>query len=151
MRKQHGYPGHFIASASCLFHLHTTCGSFRVSTVGDYHPAYMRGPGDALGERQPIGHRRYFETYVFLLGADGEPASWSEVDARGYDDAEAAEAGHEQLCAKYEKLTLDVRGLESAEDITHVLSQLQAPALADTFEYLVRVLEDRRDAMAEVV
>ncbi len=102
--REHGYAGHFIGAAWCLFHLHTTVnGRYRVSTVGDYRPAHQRVI-EKLGPMREIGWNRFFETMVFELGPDGEPKSWSEIDSDGYSDREAAEVGHAAMVVKYERL-----------------------------------------------
>jgi hypothetical protein len=107
MRKQHGYAGHFIAWADCLFRLHTSVDSrYRISTVGDWRPPLPPNhEGEKRLAREPmtIGPGRLFETMVFELGADGEPTSYAELDASAYNTAAEAEAGHEALVRKYEQ------------------------------------------------
>lgn len=97
--KWHGMGGHFIAIRRCCFHLHTTIGDYRISTVGCYHPA----TGDQ-GNPHPIGLDRLYETMVFVNGPDGEPGDWSEIDGDGYNDEAAADAGHFAMCEKYAAL-----------------------------------------------
>jgi hypothetical protein len=95
-RRYFGNAGHFVASSQCRFHLHTHVGRFCVSSVGDYYP---RGATDP----ERIGCDRFYETFVFELGDDDEIASYTEIDASdGYDDADAANAGHEAMVQKYE-------------------------------------------------
>lgn len=94
-----GYAGHFTGSRDCRFHLCTRVGDHRVSTVGDYHPG-------ASAEAVEIGLGRTYETYVFTVeghGEHGEGAitSLSEVEAEGYTDSTAADAGHMAMCRKY--------------------------------------------------
>ena len=97
-RRYHGTAGHFIGADRCCFRLHTTINNrFKVSTVGCYHPLH----GD-VELAYPIGHDRTYETMVFdLLAPEGE--RWSEIDSRGYSDEDDAEAGHEAMCAKYDR------------------------------------------------
>lgn len=94
-----GYAGHFIGSRSCLLHLHTRVGNYRISTVGDYHPSGVADPKD-------IGAGRKYETFVFHVqgeGSHGEGSvvDWGEIDSEGYNDAESAERGHMEMCRKY--------------------------------------------------
>lgn len=127
MRRQYGYPGHFIAAPWCLFHLHTSVdGRYRVSTVGDYRPAHERHV-ERVGPMREIGYQRYFETMVFRLGRDGDPASWSEMDADGYATAEEAAAGHEAMCAKYEAKCADA----ASEDRVYALARCVADSAAE--------------------
>lgn len=99
-------PGHFIGAPDCRWHLHTqvtgTDGrEYRVSSVGAYHPAHAN-------RMQPIGAGdSYYETLVFLLGDDGEPTSWLEIDGRRYGDAIDAKAGHMELAHKWAERTPD--------------------------------------------
>jgi hypothetical protein len=93
-----GMPGHFIAARQCCHHITTRInGKWLVSTVGCYHPL---GHDDDPAE--PIGYKRMYETMVFAIGEDGEISDWSELECKGYQGAEAADAGHEALCQKYE-------------------------------------------------
>jgi hypothetical protein len=94
----HGTPGHLCVAARCCFHLHTTVGEYRVSTVGCYHPE-----SDPFREHAPeaIGYDRLYETMVFRNGPSGEPDSWSELEAEGYNDPVEAERGHLALCRKW--------------------------------------------------
>lgn len=94
-----GYAGHLIAAQNCRFHLCTRVGDFRISTVGDYHPAGSPPNGPA----EEIGLHRFYETYVFCVVGDGEGevADWSEVDSEAYQTAEEADAGHMAVCRKY--------------------------------------------------
>ena len=104
-RKYLGRAGHFIASDSCLHHLHTHVNGYCVSTVGDYYPGHHR-QGDDLGERETVGCGRFFETYVFRLTADGDDVeSWSEIDSVASQTADEADAAHEAMCSRYEALT----------------------------------------------
>jgi hypothetical protein len=97
-----GYAGHFVASKSCHFHLHTRVGNYRISTVGDYHP-------DGQKEAKPIGAGpdSLYETYVFVVQGhgqhgEGEVTEWSEVDGERYGTAEEAEKGHMRYCYQYD-------------------------------------------------
>ncbi len=95
-RRYFGHAGHFIGASSCRFHIHTHVGRFCVSSVGDYYPRDSVKP-------EPIGHERFYETFVFKLDADDGIEDYTEVDANGYNDPEAANAGHEAMVQKYEK------------------------------------------------
>lgn len=112
-----GYAGHFIAVASCLMHMHTRVGDYRISTVGDYHPPkYVDGRWEESREAQEIGCDRLFETYVFRVSGEGkhgegEVVEWSEIDSDSYLEAEEAERGHMAMCLKYDRVTA---GLDSA-------------------------------------
>lgn len=100
-RTEHPYPGHFIASARCQFRRHTSVnGRYRISTVGDYRPDTRRFPEDA--EMELIGLGRTFETMVFVLGQDGQPVSWGEHFAEGYNEADDAQRGHERAVEEFE-------------------------------------------------
>lgn len=96
--KWFGQAGHFIAANSCRFHLHTHVGRYCVSTVGDYHPSMMRGRGDTE-EPNTIGLNRFYETMVFEIRDDGE-TNGQEIDFVGYNDRDAANAGHAELLVK---------------------------------------------------
>jgi hypothetical protein len=96
-REYFGYPGHFICADRCKFHVHTHVNGFCVSTVGMY---YVRALDMKPTE---VGHGRLFETMVFPLGPDGEPSSYSEMECAAYNDAAAADAGHEKMVRKYER------------------------------------------------
>ena len=99
-RRYHGTPGHFIGARQCCFRLHTTVnGKHRVSTVGCYHPLSQAETDEPVN----IGHNRLYETYVFELGEDGVPVSWTEIDSAGYNAEIDAENGHEAMCQKYEQ------------------------------------------------
>lgn len=98
-----GQAGHFIAANWCRFHLHTHVGKYCVSTVGDYHPPTMdHGRLVVPASDWPmetIGWQRSFETMVFVL-VDGE-TNGSEIDFSAYEDRDAANAGHLEMCRKY--------------------------------------------------
>lgn len=104
-----GHAGHYIVARSCLHHLHTRVGNFRISTVGDY-----RYPHDASTATE-VGFDRLYETYVFRLDGEcaqcdppchqGEVADWCEIDSLPANDATAAEANHMALCRKYAEVT----------------------------------------------
>lgn len=96
-----GYAGHFVGASSCLMHLHTRVGDYRISTVGDYHPS---GQPDA----HPIGAGKdaLYETFVFKVDGhgthgEGDVSDWGEIDSQRYATAEDAERGHMAFCAKY--------------------------------------------------
>lgn len=94
-----GRAGHFIGAHNCQFHLHTHVRGYCISTIGEYYPE------SAGGEMAEVGFHRYYETFVFALGTDDAPKSWTEIDTRGYgrDDLEAAQKGHLEMCRKYAK------------------------------------------------
>lgn len=129
------HPGHFICARDCRFHLNTYVGGYIVSTVGELEPSMgtreieaqvkgitLKGIGDArradamkkLGWDE-IGCNRTYETMVFKARRGPENAGhkccpWvidvaHEVDFEGYNDADAAFAGHNKLCAKWAKKT----------------------------------------------
>ena len=102
-----GNAGHFIASASCLFHLCTDVGYYRVSTVGEYLPRGSSGFED-------VGYRRKYETMVFPLSDSRcsdpdcgcgarEIAEWRELDCDGYNRRGDAERGHTAMCQKWSR------------------------------------------------
>jgi hypothetical protein len=94
--RHHGTAGHFVASSSCCFRLHSTVGEYRISSVGCYHP----NGADPMVPHQ-IGSGRLYETMVFRNGDDGEPLDWGEIDSDAYNDEAAAEAGHAAMVEKY--------------------------------------------------
>lgn len=112
-----GCPGHLIVSRYCRWRRHTQidgpCGSFRVSTLGDY---YQPGPnGSEVRATVAGGRADFFETMVFrtvprrlVAESEGcgcrEVEDWSEIDAERNATAGQAQAGHERLVAKYARL-----------------------------------------------
>jgi hypothetical protein len=80
-------------------------GDVRVSTVGEYVDPFRSG-------LTTIGYKRTYETMVFPLGealcecgcGARKVSNWSEQDFSGYNDRESAIAGHEAMCAKWERL-----------------------------------------------
>ena len=110
-RKYLGRPGHFVGADNCRFHLHTHVAGYCVSTVGDYRPPHVwdesmgglraREREDPMDE---IGHRRFFETMVFLLTESGDDVQdWQEVDFAAYATTAEADAGHEQMVSRVER------------------------------------------------
>lgn len=101
---QRGFPGHFIGVHNCCFRLCHDVGSVRVSTVGCYHPESAED-----GEPHDIGLHRKFETFVFRLLPDtlnsfGLPdIDGGEIDSEGYNDWQAAEAGHAAMVEKWSR------------------------------------------------
>lgn len=92
-----GGPGHFCASYSCRYHLHTHVnGRFCVSTVGAYHPR------DAA-KMETVGCDRYYETMVFPLTDDGGVDDWSGLTMRGYQTSEEADVGHLAVVVEYQE------------------------------------------------
>jgi hypothetical protein len=97
---QRGFPGHFIGWRSCCFRLCHDVGTVRVSTVGCWHSR------EGGVEPEEIGAHRKFETFVFRLTDSlndfGIPdIDSSEIDSEGYNDWQAAEAGHAAMVAKW--------------------------------------------------
>lgn len=102
-----GYAGHFIGAPDCLFHLSTTIGKYIVSTVGNYRP-YRNARGiNEIGKIQEIGHKRFYETMVFLkkkcncgcgfwVAKDGKT-----LDFEGYNTPQEAQKGHYKYCKKW--------------------------------------------------
>lgn len=97
-----GYPGHFIASNNCRFHLHTRVGGWRISTVGDYWPLPL--PGQEL-KRDTIGLGVYYETAVVEVAGEGLHGEGEVVGDHWLhvyegEDALPAERGHFEFCHK---------------------------------------------------
>lgn len=102
-----GCAGHLIMSSRCRWRRHTQIGDvYRVSTVGDYFPS---------DTREPIGWGdQFFESMVFATAAAYEPnndgcgcrqvVDWTGLEIRRYATAGEAQAGHEDLVAKYATL-----------------------------------------------
>lgn len=117
--KWFGRVGHYICGQWCRFHMLTQVGKYLVSTIGEYvHPRHSGGSERAEHEwlaanwpGEDIGWNRKYETMVFLAGAPcaglkckcGQPglADPCELDARGYNDAASATAGHMAMCEKW--------------------------------------------------
>ena len=97
-----GFPHHFVASDKCNYSLATFVagGRFLVSTIGDYRPT----------NDEPItfGDEFLYETMVFPCNPkmiiDGEPqvSSWSELTRVLYKTSLEANAGHIEMCFKYD-------------------------------------------------
>lgn len=127
------HPAHFICARDCKFHMATYVGGYIVSTVGELEPdmavreiyarvkgVTLKGVGDErradamkkLGWEE-IGCDRTYETMVFKArraAKDRQCCPWEidvafEVDFAAYNDADAAFAGHNKLCAKWAKKT----------------------------------------------
>ena len=103
--KNFGYPGHFICSSNCKFHLATQIGKYLVSTVGAYYP-----PGKE--EMETIGFESFFETMVFdagkpcaakECGCELPNISGRQLDFDGYKTAGEADRGHEIMVKKWAK------------------------------------------------
>lgn len=101
------HAGHFIGGNECRFHLNTYVNGYIVSTVGEYRPRGEAGP------EVPLGPGRTYETMVFPARERTDEArgccpytaaDWSELEAEGYNDAEAARLGHLRLVEKYGEL-----------------------------------------------
>lgn len=103
-----GCPGHFICAKDCHWRRHTQVGNYRVSSVGDLY--YRSEPN----KRQTIGATGYFETMVFKTTREQEAeneacgcrkvAEWGELEAKRYETAGEAQAGHEKFVAKYARM-----------------------------------------------
>lgn len=102
-----GCPGHLCIASKCLWRRHTQVGTYRISTVGEYHPD--------SGPRRPVGSgEEYFETMVFRTtgkpvdGAEGcgcqKLDSLSELECLRYATAGQAQEGHERMIRKYLKV-----------------------------------------------
>jgi len=103
-----GCAGHFICASDCRWRRHTRVGNYRISSVGDYVPK-----GES--KRDSIGYQRFFETMVFRL-EDGEEdkisegcgcgvvSEYSELDMDGYNTAGEAQAGHEKMVRKWQRI-----------------------------------------------
>src|SRR5690554_4769830 len=97
-----GYPGHFIASNNCRFHMHTRVGKWRISTVGDYWPTPLPG---RERKRDTIGLGRYYETAIVEVDGHGEHGEGIVVGdhwIHGYEgeDAKVADLGHMDWCRR---------------------------------------------------
>jgi hypothetical protein len=95
-----GHAGHFIGAESCLFHLNTEVGRYRVSTVGEWVSPDPDGEGEYARFRE-IGSRRLFETFVFRTDANGEVTDYTELDALSANDHDTATANHMALSRKW--------------------------------------------------
>ena len=107
--KWYGFPGHYICSDDCHFHIVTRVGRWIVSSIG----AKRRGDGplETIGEDGTVpGSGRTYETKVFPIAhaetkqcGCGQPhaMTWRELDSRGYTDSNAALAGHLAMCEKW--------------------------------------------------
>ena len=100
-----GCKGHLVVSASCHWSRHTQVSDrYRVSTMGDY---MVGGKLETLSAEEGS----YFETMVFRTTGDFEPESagcgclevedWTELELRRYRTAGEAQAGHEEMVARY--------------------------------------------------
>jgi len=105
-RVYYGTAAHFIAGESCRFHIATEIGDVLVSTVGDCRIGDTKEPIE-------IGYGRLYETMAFRLTGDrckcgcGLPLlDGREIDFAGYNTAGEANAGHEDMCRKYESADL---------------------------------------------
>lgn len=141
-----GHAAHFICSRWCRFHMATCVGDWIVSTVGEYVPdsrvlkllADTQGkPLTATGDNLEaqyierfgyveIGYKTTYETMVFKAAPSSNKCcpyqiDGYEVDFEGYNDADAATAGHYELCEKWSQIdyqTWAVQKLEAAEAVS---------------------------------
>lgn len=90
-----GCAGHFIGRAACRWHLHTHCGPFCISTIGDY-----RYPG-RNEEQVPLGSAEdeLYESMVFHIEQER-----STVTSR-YKTEQEAELGHVGLVQAYHRMS----------------------------------------------
>jgi hypothetical protein len=99
-RRELGCAGHFILSRQARWHRHTQVGNYRVSTVG----AIFLDGEDGMYD---FGGGKRYESMVFVTTDEPNPGSegcgckkvvdWCGVDTVRYEDAAAADAGHERL------------------------------------------------------
>jgi hypothetical protein len=96
-----GHAGHFCASDSCKFRLHTKIGNYVISTVGEYV---------CDGEIKEIGCDRKYESYVFEVTNKKHKCGcyviekYEEIDSLPANDSITAHANHMKLCFKWAKL-----------------------------------------------
>ena len=96
------HPAHFCAAQWCKFFLNTYVGKYIVSTIGEYH-------SPAAKEIKEIGLQRKYETMAFSAKKSNEKCcpftvnNFTEIDMKGYNNAEEAVKGHYQLCNKWSK------------------------------------------------
>ena len=76
------------------FRMTDEVGPFFISTVGELRTPY------GLHE---IGHQRMYETMVFPI-VDGRPDYGTDLEVDGYNDANAARAGHACMVQKYRRI-----------------------------------------------
>lgn len=106
--KWQGSAAHFVAAASCRWHLCTVVGDYVVSSVGEYVPYVPRGK-EAF---EKIGCDRLYETFVFhgggacadsgcTCGGEVRVHDFSEIDSLGANTRAEAAANHEALCLKW--------------------------------------------------
>jgi len=113
------HPGHFVGARTCEFRLCThVIGTsspiaphgFIVSTVGEWR---SRPDVNGLGQIQELGvgtkdKPALYETMVFVARPSKRlccpfEATGDELETVRYSTAEAAVAGHEELCTRFEK------------------------------------------------
>jgi hypothetical protein len=124
-RRNFGRPGHFIAADSCRFHLHTHVNGYCISTVGEYWMPQLPGR-PAPTAPTSIGYNRLYETMVFPLGDDDEPSDWSGLECAAYNDADAADAGHEAIVRQYQ-----LRGAKAEQVLVDEASRFEATGELD--------------------
>lgn len=120
------HAGHFIGGAVCQFRLAVVLegskGAIIVSTVGEMapHSVYLPGRSAAGVNRtrrdsdpfETIGFERLYETAVFKAerAYDNTCCGWiaditrEQLDFAGYNDANAAAAGHRRLMLKWREM-----------------------------------------------
>lgn len=119
------HAGHFICGHMCQFHRNTYVNGYIVSTVGEYTPHHVfkkRGGERVLETRsdrdafafEELGYGRLYETMVFKAirapANERQCCPWrhesgENIDFEGYNDAALANAGHEEMVAKWADMT----------------------------------------------
>lgn len=103
------HAAHFICGHQCRFKLATYVGGYIVSTVGELPDP--RKPDSR--EYEDIGYQRKYETMVFQAAPQNPKYTCCPfsiinagdgVDMAGYNDANAATAGHYALCEKWSRI-----------------------------------------------
>ena len=106
------HAAHFICASRCQFRLATYVGGFIVSTVGEMeiqNTEIAKIVGKMVGDFDTIGYNRMYETMVFKAIPSAPEFTCcpygidvsETVDRDGYNDANAATAGHMALCEKW--------------------------------------------------
>ena len=104
--KWFGFPGHFILSSRCKFHLTTQVGNKLVSTVGALTAKEHLGDME-ISEFDDVGLGRKFETMVFHAGTPCDFESCNcglpeidgcELHMMGANDADVAQRNHFLCC-----------------------------------------------------
>jgi hypothetical protein len=94
-----GQAGHFVCADRCRFHLHTHVNGYCVSTVGEFYP----NGGREVKDMDTVGLGRLYETMVFPLDEMGGVTDWSGLWTEGYNDRDAANAGHAAMLDEWSR------------------------------------------------